>query len=164
MGTWGDSACFSFYPTKNMTTAEGGMVTTDDDALADRLRLLRGQGMRKRYYHEIIGYNFRMTEVHAALGVGQLHRVEANNDRRIANAMYLNAHLPADKVRVPTVRPGTRHVFHQYTVRGPAATGPRRRPRPAGRTGRGQRDLLPAAGPSPAAVYRRWAMAMNISR
>jgi dTDP-4-amino-4,6-dideoxygalactose transaminase len=116
MGTWGHSACFSFYPTKNMTTAEGGMVTTDDDELADRLRLLRAQGMRRRYYHEVIGYNFRMTEVHAAIGVGQLHRLEANNERRIANAMYLNAHLPQDKVRVPTVRPGTRHVFHQYTV------------------------------------------------
>jgi perosamine synthetase len=115
-GAWGHSACFSFYPTKNMTTAEGGMITTDDDALADRLRLLRGQGMRRRYYHEIIGYNFRMTEVHAALGVGQLHKVEEHNAARIANAAYLTAHLPADKVQTPVVRPGTRHVFHQYTV------------------------------------------------
>jgi dTDP-4-amino-4,6-dideoxygalactose transaminase len=115
-GGWGHSACFSFYPTKNMTTAEGGMITTDDAALADRLRMLRAQGMRRRYYHEAIGYNFRMTEVHAAIGVGQLHRVEEQTERRIANALYLNEHLPKDKVRVPTVRPGTRHVFHQYTV------------------------------------------------
>jgi dTDP-4-amino-4,6-dideoxygalactose transaminase len=116
IGAWGDSACFSFYPTKNMTTAEGGMITTDDDDLADRLRLLRAQGMRKRYYHEVIGYNFRMTEIHAAIGVGQLHQVERFNAQRIANAAYLSAHLPPDKVRAPVVRPGTRHVFHQYTV------------------------------------------------
>jgi dTDP-4-amino-4,6-dideoxygalactose transaminase len=73
--------------------------------------------MRVRYYHESLGYNFRMTNIHAAIGKAQLPKLESFNERRIANAGYLNAHLPADKVQVPQVQPGTRHVFHQYTVR-----------------------------------------------
>jgi len=116
MGSWG-TGCFSFYPTKNITTGEGGMVTTSDDCIADRARLLRAHGMRVRYYHEMLGYNFRMTNIHAAIGLAQLPKLEAFNERRIANAAYLSEQLPKDKVKVPTVRPGTRHVFHQYTVR-----------------------------------------------
>jgi dTDP-4-amino-4,6-dideoxygalactose transaminase len=115
-GSWG-TGCFSFYPTKNITTGEGGMVTTNDDCIAERARLLRAHGMRVRYYHEMLGYNFRMTNIHAAIGLAQLPKLEAFNLRRIANATYLNEHLPKDKVQVPQVRPGTRHVFHQYTVR-----------------------------------------------
>ncbi len=115
-GSWG-TGCFSFYPTKNITTGEGGMVTTDDDCAADRARLARAHGMRVRYYHESLGYNFRMTNIHAAIGKAQLPKLEDFNGRRIANAAYLSAHLSADKVQVPQVRPGTRHVFHQYTVR-----------------------------------------------
>lgn len=115
-GSWG-TGCFSFYPTKNITTGEGGIVTTDDDAVADRARLVRAHGMRVRYYHDMLGYNFRMTNIHAAIGCAQMPKLEAFNERRIANAAYLSAHLPADKVQVPTVEPGTRHIFHQYTVR-----------------------------------------------
>ncbi|MEO8287239.1 MAG: DegT/DnrJ/EryC1/StrS family aminotransferase [Chloroflexota bacterium] len=115
-GSWG-TGCFSFYPTKNITTGEGGIVTTNDDAVADRAALVRSHGMRVRYYHEMLGYNFRMTNIHAAIGCAQLPKLEGFNERRIANAAYLSEHLPADKVRVPSVRPGTRHVFHQYTVR-----------------------------------------------
>lgn len=115
-GSWG-TGCFSFYPTKNITTGEGGMVTTNDDCVADRARLLRSHGMRVRYYHESIGYNFRMTNIHAAIGMAQLPKLEGFNQKRIANAAYLNENLPKDKVQVPQVRPGTRHVFHQYTVR-----------------------------------------------
>jgi dTDP-4-amino-4,6-dideoxygalactose transaminase len=115
-GSWG-TGCFSFYPTKNITTGEGGMVTTSDECIADRARLLRAHGMRVRYYHEMLGYNFRMTNIHAAIGLAQLPKLEKFNERRIANAAYLNEHLPKDKVKVPQVRPGTRHVFHQYTVR-----------------------------------------------
>ncbi|HUS15046.1 MAG TPA: DegT/DnrJ/EryC1/StrS family aminotransferase [Chloroflexia bacterium] len=116
VGSFG-TGCFSFYPTKNITTAEGGMITTDDDDVADQARLLRAHGMRKRYYHEMLGYNFRLTDVHAAIGVAQLPKLAGFTERRIANAAYLSAHLPARKVQVPVVRPGTRHVFHQYTVR-----------------------------------------------
>lgn len=115
-GSWA-TGCFSFYPTKNITTGEGGMVTTNDDAVADRARLIRAHGMRVRYYHEMLGFNFRMTDIHAAIGVTQTRKLESFNERRIANAAYLSERLPRDKVRVPTVRPGTRHVFHQYTVR-----------------------------------------------
>lgn len=117
VGTFG-TGCFSFYPTKNMTSAEGGMVTTNDPAIADRVRLLRNHGMRQRYYHETPGYNFRMTDVHAAIGLAQLDKLEQFNQARIANASYLTAHL-RDVVICPTVRPGVRHVFHQYTIRVP---------------------------------------------
>jgi perosamine synthetase len=115
-GSWG-TGCFSFYPTKNITTGEGGMVTTDSDCVADRARLIRSHGMRVRYHHESLGYNFRMTNIHAAIGMAQIGKLEGFNETRISNAMYLNKHLPKDKVQVPIVRPGTRHVFHQYTVR-----------------------------------------------
>jgi perosamine synthetase len=116
VGTFGTGA-FSFYPTKNITTAEGGIVTTDDDQVADQARLLRSHGMRKRYYHEMLGYNFRMTDVHAAIGVAQLPKLHDFTERRRANAAYLTAHLPGDKVRPPVVRPSYYHVYHQYTVR-----------------------------------------------
>lgn len=115
-GSFG-TGCFSFYPTKNITTGEGGMVTTNDDAVADKARLVRSHGMRVRYYHEMLGFNFRMTNIHAAIGLAQMPKLESFNARRIENAAYLSEHLPSDKVVVPTVRPGTRHVFHQYTVR-----------------------------------------------
>ncbi|MDQ6694147.1 MAG: DegT/DnrJ/EryC1/StrS family aminotransferase, partial [Chloroflexota bacterium] len=115
-GSWG-TGCFSFYPTKNITTGEGGMVTTNDDDVADRARLVRSHGMRVRYYHESLGYNFRMTNIHAAIGMAQLPKLEAFNQARIENATYLSERLPGDRVETPTVREGTRHVFHQYTVR-----------------------------------------------
>ncbi|HET9496015.1 MAG TPA: DegT/DnrJ/EryC1/StrS family aminotransferase [Chloroflexia bacterium] len=115
-GSWG-TGCFSFYPTKNITTGEGGMVTTSDDKVADLARLIRAHGMRVRYYHEMLGFNFRMTNIHAAIGLAQMRKLESFNRARIANAAYLSERLPRDKVQVPTVRPGARHVFHQYTVR-----------------------------------------------
>jgi perosamine synthetase len=93
------------------------MVTTNDDAVADRARLIRAHGMRVRYYHEMMGYNFRMTNIHAAIGNAQLPKLERFNEARIANAAYLSERLDPEKVLVPQVRPGTRHVFHQYTVR-----------------------------------------------
>ena len=115
-GSWG-TGCFSFYPTKNITTGEGGMITTDDDGVAERARLIRAHGMRVRYYHEMLGFNFRMTNIHAAIGKAQLPKLEGFNEKRIANAAYLSANLPSDKVKIPEVRSGVRHIFHQYTVR-----------------------------------------------
>ena len=116
-GSWG-AGCFSFYPTKNMTTGEGGMVTTDDLELADRLRLLREHGMKVRYHHDVLGYNFRMTDLHASIGLAQLTKLPAYNERRIAIADRYSRELSG--VVTPRVRPGTRHVFHQYTIRVPA--------------------------------------------
>ncbi len=126
-GSLGDAATFSFYPTKNMTTGEGGMVTTDDDRLARRLRLLRNHGQVERYLHTILGYNYRMTEIAAALGRVQLRKLDAWNEARRRNAELLTSLLSRlDCVEPPTVRPGVRHVFHQYVVRIRCPGGPSR--------------------------------------
>lgn len=110
--------CFSFYATKNVTTGEGGMVTTDDDALADRVRLLRNQGMRARYAYEMPGHNHRLTELQAAVGLPQLARLQASTERRQENACRLSEGLgDVEGLMTPTVRSGVTHVFHQYTVR-----------------------------------------------
>jgi perosamine synthetase len=109
------TGCFSFYPTKNMTTAEGGIITTNDAALADKARVIRQHGMRRRYYHDEMGFNFRMTDVHAAIGLAQLSKLDRFNDARIANAAYYSSHLQT--VITPVTPAGYRHVFHQYTVR-----------------------------------------------
>jgi perosamine synthetase len=115
-GSFG-TGCFSFYPTKNITTAEGGMITTDDEEIAEKCRVIRQHGMRKRYYHDELGFNFRMTDVHAAIGLAQMGKLERFNEARIANARYLSEHLRG--VVIPAVPEGRRHVFHQYTVRVP---------------------------------------------
>ena len=107
--------CFSLYPTKNITSAEGGMITTNDDAVADKCRVLRQHGMRKRYYHDELGYNFRMTDIHAAIGLAQLQKLEKFNQARIANAKFLSTHLRG--VTTPCTPTGSTHVFHQYTIR-----------------------------------------------
>lgn len=115
-GSVGAFAGFSFYPTKNMTTGEGGMVTTQDDAIAERLRLLRNHGMTTRYHHEILGTNGRLTDMGAALGRVQLAHLAGWTKQRQLNAAHLTAEL-ADVVTTPTIAPGTEHVFHQYTIR-----------------------------------------------
>ena len=106
---------FSLYPTKNMTSAEGGMITTDDDDLAESARVIRQHGMRRRYYHDELGYNFRMTDIHAAIGHEQLKKLPAFNLRRQENAAYLSEHITG--VITPGVPDGYDHVFHQYTIR-----------------------------------------------
>ena len=118
VGSFGAFGAFSFYPTKNMTTGEGGMITTSDPDLARTARLLRSQGMEERYVHEIIGLNERMTEVEAAIGRVQLRRLPAWIEGRIANARLLNAAL-GEHVVVPSTAPWAKHVFHQYTIRTP---------------------------------------------
>jgi len=117
VGSFG-TGCFSFYPTKNMTTAEGGMITTNDEEVAERARMLRNHGMRQRYHHHLIGYNFRMTDLQAALGRVQLRKLPRWTEQRMANAAYLTGRLTGlDHVTPPVVRNGVTHVFHQYTVR-----------------------------------------------
>ena len=110
--------CFSFYGTKNVTTGEGGMITTDDGVLADRLRVLRNQGMRERYVYEVAGHNYRLTDLQAALAIPQLARLAATTAQRQANADRLIAGLSdVGGLRLPSQRPGREHVWHQFTVR-----------------------------------------------
>jgi perosamine synthetase len=113
-GSWG-AGCFSFYPTKNMTSGEGGMLTTSDADLAGRVRLLREHGMTVRYHHDTLGYNFRMTDIHASIGLAQLTKLPAYNARRRAIAARYDAELRG--VVTPSVAPGATHVYHQYTIR-----------------------------------------------
>ncbi|MDT0156749.1 DegT/DnrJ/EryC1/StrS family aminotransferase [Microbacterium sp. ARD32] len=117
VGSFGDFAMFSLYPTKNMTSGEGGMVTTATAELARRVKLLRNQGMERQYENEIIGFNARMTDIHAAIGRVQLTKVDAWTKTRQSNAAFLDAHLRG--VVVPPVAVGAVHVYHQYTVRVP---------------------------------------------
>ena len=117
VGSIGEAAAFSFYPTKNMTSGEGGMAVFADPANARRARLLRNQGMDRPYENEIVGYNLRMTDVHAAIGRVQLERLSEFNSTRRANAARLTEVLGGSDVVAPVERPGCRHVYHQYTVR-----------------------------------------------
>jgi dTDP-4-amino-4,6-dideoxygalactose transaminase len=113
-GTFGDVAVFSFYPTKNMTSGEGGMVVYKDSTHSRSARLIRNQGMEKRYHNEIAGHNFRMSDIHAAIGVEQLKKVEEWTEKRELNAIFLNnAIIEAETPFIPN---GYRHVFHQYTL------------------------------------------------
>jgi len=110
--------CFSLYATKNVTTGEGGVITTNDAKLADRLRVLRNQGMRGHYDYVMAGHNYRMTDLQAALGIPQLRRLPAMTLRRREIAMSLTDGLQGiPGIRLPEARPGTTHVYHQYTIR-----------------------------------------------
>lgn len=113
-GSFGTGA-FSFYATKNLMTGEGGMVTTNDDYIAEQCRLLRAHGMSQRYHHDCIGLNYRMNEIQAALGLVQLDRLLGFTEKRRTNAAFLNASI--ESVRTPTERADYEHVWHQYTVR-----------------------------------------------
>jgi dTDP-4-amino-4,6-dideoxygalactose transaminase len=113
-GSFGTGA-FSLYATKNVMSGEGGMITTNDDAVAERCRMLRNHGMKRRYYHDLLGYNFRMTDLHAAIGLAQLDRLEAFTEKRRANAAFLNAKI--ESVITPKVKDDYGHVWHQYTIR-----------------------------------------------
>jgi dTDP-4-amino-4,6-dideoxygalactose transaminase len=115
VGTFGTFAMFSLYPTKNMTSGEGGMVAAADESIARNARLLRNQGMERQYENEVIGFNARMTDIHAAIGRVQLKKVDGWTATRRENAAFLDANLSG--VVVPPVAPGAFHVYHQYTIR-----------------------------------------------
>lgn len=117
VGSFGAFAMFSLYPTKNMTSGEGGMITAADDEIARRARLLRNQGMERQYENEIVGFNARMTDIHAAIGRVQLTKVAGWTKTRQDNAAFLDSNLHG--VVVPPVADGAVHVYHQYTVRVP---------------------------------------------
>ncbi|MBX3116190.1 MAG: DegT/DnrJ/EryC1/StrS family aminotransferase [Cryobacterium sp.] len=115
VGAWSTAASFSFYPTKNMTSGEGGMIVTDSAEVERLARMLRNQGMERRYENEVVGFNTRMTDIHAAIGRVQLRKLENWTMKRQQNAAFLNSNL--EGVVVPPVADDATHVYHQYTVR-----------------------------------------------
>ncbi|MFA5364686.1 MAG: DegT/DnrJ/EryC1/StrS family aminotransferase [Candidatus Bathyarchaeia archaeon] len=118
VGGIGDLGCFSFYATKNMTAGEGGMVTTNDPKLAERVRLLINHGQSQKYQHDSLGYNYRMTEFSAALGLVQLKKLDMFNHKRIANAQLLSQKIgKISGLTVPFVDKDVKHVFHQYVIK-----------------------------------------------
>jgi dTDP-4-amino-4,6-dideoxygalactose transaminase len=113
-GSFG-TGTFSLYATKNVMSGEGGMITTNDDQFAEKCKLLRSHGMKVRYYHDMLGYNFRMTDLHAAIGLAQMERLAPFTEKRRKNAQYLSDHI--NSVITPKVKEGYGHVWHQYTIR-----------------------------------------------
>lgn len=117
VGTFGTFAMFSLYPTKNMTSGEGGMVSVADGEFERLVRLYRNQGMQRPYENEVVGLNNRMTDIHAAIGRVQLTKVAAWTKQRRTNANFFDDHLTG--VTVPRIATGAEHVYHQYTIRVP---------------------------------------------
>ena len=118
VGNFGDAAVYSFYPTKNMTTGEGGMVLTNDEKINEKSEALINHGASERYKHESLGYNYRMTNIAAAIGLEQLKKLDKYNQKRQENASYLTEKLKdLDWLETPVVPEDREHVFHQYTVK-----------------------------------------------
>ena len=118
VGNLGDMACFSFYPTKNMTTSEGGMITTNSEEFAENAKVFRAHGSATKYHHDVLGYNFRMTDIAAAIGLEQLKKIDSFNEKRIANAKCLNEGLKdIEAIETPVLKDGCKHVYHQYTIK-----------------------------------------------
>lgn len=117
VGTIGDIGIFSFYPSKNMTTGEGGMVVTNSYELDERVRLLRNQGMKKKYENVVVGLNNRMTDIQAAIGREQLKKIDKWIHIRKKNALRYNQQLSA--LQPSVITEGIRHVYNQYTIRVP---------------------------------------------
>jgi dTDP-4-amino-4,6-dideoxygalactose transaminase len=117
VGSFGTGA-FSFYPTKNMTTSEGGMLTTNDKEIAEKAKMIRAHGSKVRYLHEMLGFNLRMTDIAAAIGLEQLKKLDKFTEARQRNAEMLSSGLKGLPGLVPSItKTGCTHVFHQYTVR-----------------------------------------------
>jgi len=118
VGSIGDMGAFSFYPTKNMTTGEGGMVVMDDEKLSEKADLVRDHGQSEKYTHDMLGYNLRMTNLAASIGRAQLERLDKWNEKRIANAEMLSSGIESiEGLTPPKVADGVKHVFHQYVVK-----------------------------------------------
>ena len=117
-GTFGDAAMFSFTPTKNITCGEGGMITTSDAVLAEKLRLLRNHGVDRPYHHVLVGYNYRMTDIQAAIALQQMRRIDQVISRKQQNADILSEYLSeCNGILPPYVHPAARHVYMMYTIR-----------------------------------------------
>ncbi|GBF33455.1 UDP-4-amino-4-deoxy-L-arabinose--oxoglutarateam inotransferase [Desulfocucumis palustris] len=119
VGNFGRAAAFSYYPTKNMTSGEGGMVVTGEPGVAEKVRIIINQGQRRRYFHELVGYNYRMSDVHAAIGLAQLAKLEGFNRKRIENAGFYEKRITNPAVEKPAIPTDRVHVFNQYTIRVP---------------------------------------------
>jgi len=118
IGSIGDMTCFSFYAGKNMTTGEGGMVTTNDDDSAEKLRMIRSHGEQRPYWPMMIGNNYRMTELLAAIGLVQLKKLPSFLERRRKNAEFYNERLGMLGKVIPPKEPEHReHAWYLYTVR-----------------------------------------------
>ncbi|MBN2331247.1 MAG: DegT/DnrJ/EryC1/StrS family aminotransferase [Candidatus Aenigmarchaeota archaeon] len=118
VGSLGDLSTFSFYATKNMVTGEGGMILTDNEAAAQKAKVIVNQGQLGRYDHVMIGYNYRMMDMQGAIGLVQLGRLAKLNSQRERNARFLSKRLgKLDWVEVPYVSKGVKHVWHQFTVK-----------------------------------------------
>lgn len=118
VGAFGDIGVFSFYATKNMTTGEGGMITTNSEEIAEKARPVRNHGQKQRYIHEVLGYNYRMTDIAATIGICQLKNLDQFNAKRIENAGLLTEGIKKVKgLILPYVESNIKHVFHQYTIR-----------------------------------------------
>jgi len=117
IGSFDDIVCYSFYPTKNMLTGEGGMITTNNTELYERLKLMKSHGQSKKYYHTMFGLNYRMSEVEAAIGIEQLKKLDSMIERRRANAKIYNTRLSEiDGIKIPLVKEYVEHSYHQYSV------------------------------------------------
>lgn len=118
VGGFGNAAMFSFTPTKNITTGEGGMLTTNDDYIAAKVRLLKNHGQERAYHHVAVGYNYRMTEMQAAMGIVQLGKLPLILQRKQANAAFLNEALSHFVgISIPYVAPDRNHAYMMYTIR-----------------------------------------------
>lgn len=117
VGSFDDVVCYSFYPTKNIITGEGGMIVTNDKEIARKCRLLREHGQERKYYHTMLGFNYRMTDVEAAIGIEQLKKLDQFIEKRIKNAQYLTKHLKKiDGLEPPFVKPYVKHTYNQYCI------------------------------------------------
>ncbi len=116
-GSFGAIGCFSFYPTKNLgADGDGGMVVTQDDALAKKLRMLRVHGIERRYYHDLHGFNSRLDELQAAILRVKLKHLDAWNNRRRAIAERYTAGFADLPLTTPVTAPGNHHIFHVYAI------------------------------------------------
>ncbi|MEM1602996.1 MAG: DegT/DnrJ/EryC1/StrS aminotransferase family protein [Zestosphaera sp.] len=116
-GSLGTVSAFSFYATKNLTMGEGGAVATNEDSIAEYVKLQRNHGQVEKYLHSVIGWNFRITDLQAALGYIQLAKLDMMNERRRAIAKIYSDELSRlEMLRLPTEKPYAKHVYHQYTV------------------------------------------------
>ncbi|HEV2674006.1 MAG TPA: DegT/DnrJ/EryC1/StrS family aminotransferase [Aliidongia sp.] len=124
LGTWGDVACFSLYPTKNLgALGDGGIIATGDAALAAELKALRQYGWREHYVSDIVGMNSRLDELQAAILRVKLTALDRGNARRRAVAASYDAGLAGLGLGLPLVRAGAQHVYHQYAIRTPDRDG-----------------------------------------
>ncbi len=118
VGSFGDLSCFSFYATKNMTTGEGGTILTNNEEIAEKAKLLRNHGQEKTYEHKILGFNYRMSDIQAAIGLVQLKKLEEMNKKRMENAKIFNENLSKISwLKIPFIEKNKKHVFHQYTIK-----------------------------------------------